>query len=34
MDEDGRVLGRFRYSGIRPRCADRLELAGVPLRQS
>jgi len=32
LDEEGRVLGRHRYTGIRPRCADRLELAGVPLR--
>jgi pilus assembly protein CpaF len=27
----GQVVGRFRATGIRPRCADRLATAGVPL---
>jgi pilus assembly protein CpaF len=27
----GQVIGRFRATGIRPRCADRLATAGVPL---
>jgi pilus assembly protein CpaF len=29
---DGRVRGRFRATGIRPKCADRLAAAGVHLR--
>jgi pilus assembly protein CpaF len=29
---DGRVTGRFRATGIRPRCAERLAAAGMPLR--
>ena len=28
----GKVIGRFRATGIRPKCADRLAAAGVPLR--
>jgi pilus assembly protein CpaF len=32
VDEEGRLKGRFRSTGIRPRCAEKLELAGVPLR--
>jgi pilus assembly protein CpaF len=28
---DGRVTGRFRATGVRPRCADRLAAAGRPL---
>lgn len=31
MDEDGRVVGRFRPTGIRPRCADRLRAYGIEL---
>ena len=27
----GQVVGRFRATGIRPKCADRLNTAGVPL---
>src|SRR5690606_17361776 len=29
--EDGRVAGRFRATGIRPKCSDRLHSAGVHL---
>lgn len=29
--EDGRVMGRFRATGIRPKCSDRLMSAGVRL---
>jgi pilus assembly protein CpaF len=31
VGEDGRVAGQFRATGIRPRFADRLAVAGVPL---
>jgi pilus assembly protein CpaF len=31
VDNDDRVLGQFRASGIRPRCADRLKAYGVDL---
>jgi pilus assembly protein CpaF len=29
---NGKVLGRFRATGIRPKCSERLAAAGVPLR--
>jgi len=28
---DGKVTGRFRATGIRPKCSERLASAGVPL---
>jgi pilus assembly protein CpaF len=31
IGEDGKVLGRFRATGIRPKFADKLEMAGVKL---
>ncbi|MBE0598424.1 MAG: CpaF family protein [Desulfuromonadales bacterium] len=31
LDENGKVLGRFHATGIRPKFADRLELAGIKL---
>jgi pilus assembly protein CpaF len=31
LTADGRVRGRFRATGIRPRCAERLANAGHPL---
>ncbi|MEJ2339537.1 MAG: CpaF family protein [Gemmatimonadales bacterium] len=31
MDADGNVSGRFRATGIRPRCADRLQQYGIDL---
>ena len=31
LSKDGRVTGRFRATGIRPRCADRLAASGHPL---
>src|SRR5262249_35814465 len=31
LSEDGRVAGQFRATGIRPKFADRLAVAGVPL---
>jgi pilus assembly protein CpaF len=31
VNKEGKVVGRFRATGIRPRCADRLAAAGVEL---
>jgi pilus assembly protein CpaF len=31
MDEDGRVMGRFKATGIRPKFADRLQSYGIKL---
>jgi pilus assembly protein CpaF len=31
LDAEGKVCGRFRATGIRPRCAERLQVAGFPL---
>ena len=31
INQAGHVVGRFRATGIRPKCADRLATAGVPL---
>ena len=31
VGQDGRVRGRFRATGIRPKCADRLSTTGYPL---
>jgi pilus assembly protein CpaF len=31
INEDGRVLGRFRATGVRPKCAERLKAAGINL---
>ncbi len=31
IDQDGKVMGRFRPTGIRPKFAERLELAGIEL---
>ncbi len=33
VDDDGRVTGRFKITGIQPRFIDRLEAAGVQLRR-
>jgi pilus assembly protein CpaF len=32
LGPNGKVMGRFRATGIRPKCAERLAAAGVPLR--
>jgi len=32
LGPDGRVLGCFRATGIRPKCAERMASAGKPLR--
>jgi len=34
IDENGRAIGRFESTGIRPQCMDRLEAAGVRLPAS
>ena len=34
VDEEGRVLGRFRPTGVRPRFAERLKLYGMQLPRS
>jgi pilus assembly protein CpaF len=31
IDQAGRVIGRFRATGIRPKCADKIATAGTPL---
>jgi pilus assembly protein CpaF len=34
LDEDGKILGRFKATGVRPRFAERCRLFGVPLVES
>ena len=34
IGENGRVIGRFRATGVRPKCAERLQIAGIHLHQS
>jgi pilus assembly protein CpaF len=31
LDDDGRVRGRFRATGIRPKCSERLAACGIHL---
>ena len=31
VDQNGKVLGRFRATGVRPKACERLKAAGVPL---
>jgi pilus assembly protein CpaF len=31
INEAGKVMGRFRATGIRPKCADKIAAAGRPL---
>jgi pilus assembly protein CpaF len=31
MNQDGRVVGRFRATGVRPKCWERLRTAGIHL---
>ncbi|MDT8420465.1 MAG: CpaF family protein [Desulfuromonadales bacterium] len=33
IDKNGKVLGQFRATGIRPKFAEKLELAGIPLSE-
>jgi pilus assembly protein CpaF len=33
VSADGKVLGRFRATGVRPKCAERLKAAGINLTQ-
>jgi hypothetical protein len=32
MTADGKVKGRFKWSGVKPKILDRLRMAGVTLR--
>ena len=34
IDADGSVMGTFRATGIRPRCADRLQAYGIDLAET
>ena len=34
INEDGKVIGRFRATGVRPKCAERLKAAGINLPAS
>jgi pilus assembly protein CpaF len=34
VDEEGKILGRFKATGVRPRFAERCRLFGVPLAES
>ena len=34
INEEGRVIGRFRATGVRPKCAERLKAAGINLPAS
>ena len=31
ITQDGKVLGRFRATGVRPKCCERLRAAGINL---
>jgi pilus assembly protein CpaF len=31
MNEAGKVIGRFRATGIRPKCSERLQASGIEL---
>jgi pilus assembly protein CpaF len=31
VDDDGKVRGRFAFSGVRPRFVDKLKIAGVQI---
>ncbi len=31
LSQEGKVIGRFRATGVRPKCAERLKAAGVHL---
>jgi pilus assembly protein CpaF len=31
VTEDGKVIGRFRATGVRPKCAERLKASGIHL---
>lgn len=34
IDKDGKVIGQFKATGIRPKFAERLEIAGIPVPES
>jgi pilus assembly protein CpaF len=31
VSQDGKVLGRFRATGVRPKCGERLKASGIHL---
>jgi pilus assembly protein CpaF len=31
VTQDGKVIGRFRATGVRPKCCERLKMAGIHL---
>jgi pilus assembly protein CpaF len=31
ITQDGKVIGRFRATGVRPRCCERLKASGIHL---
>jgi pilus assembly protein CpaF len=31
LNKDGKVVGRFRATGVRPKCSERLKAAGILL---
>jgi pilus assembly protein CpaF len=31
LNKEGRVVGRFRATGVRPKCAERMRAAGIHL---
>jgi len=31
LNQDGKVIGRFRATGVRPKCAERMKGAGIHL---
>jgi pilus assembly protein CpaF len=33
LNQDGKVIGRFRATGVRPKCAERMKAAGIQLPQ-
>jgi pilus assembly protein CpaF len=34
VSADGRVIGKFRATGVRPKCSERLKAAGIQLPSS
>jgi pilus assembly protein CpaF len=31
VTQDGKVIGRFRATGVRPKCCERLKMSGIHL---
>ena len=34
LTQEGKVIGRFRATGVRPKCAERLKAAGITCRSN